>query len=373
MPPCCGGAHSENVSHLHCAVVCITELPASPAAPRVQAKRVRFSNPSVSSTTEFNPCEIPRVDLDLRKWMSSSDLRKGHKVQGACKRTPADVPLSRHNVHMSSAIARRNALELSQQCGHDLDVSLWPVFDNVIYLPVTDHRNPDTLLHVEGESPHADRLPGHCCFTTGDPGPRLQLISHAPLCELELNIDAPSTSLAPATAVASAVNAAGTSGGETVPVGPTAPTPIGKGAACPTDTSPPQSSPREPVVPTSDSVAVDPHVNIEATGISSSDEAPNGDDDDVDGDPSTGISGSDGDCVATNLNDDVEPLLAGISGSDTAFDDNDYNADSYAPSSISPESTHTSFDNIVFAMLTVFQCVTMEGWTPILYWVSFII
>ena len=29
----------------------------------------------------------------------------------------------------------------------------------------------------------------------------------------------------------------------------------------------------------------------------------------------------------------------------------------------------TSFDNIVFAMLTVFQCITMEGWTPILYWV----
>ena len=29
----------------------------------------------------------------------------------------------------------------------------------------------------------------------------------------------------------------------------------------------------------------------------------------------------------------------------------------------------TSFDNIVYAMFTVFQCVTMEGWTPILYWV----
>lgn len=29
----------------------------------------------------------------------------------------------------------------------------------------------------------------------------------------------------------------------------------------------------------------------------------------------------------------------------------------------------TSFDNIIYAMLTVFQCVTMEGWTPILYWV----
>ena len=33
----------------------------------------------------------------------------------------------------------------------------------------------------------------------------------------------------------------------------------------------------------------------------------------------------------------------------------------------------TSFDNIVFAMLTVFQCITMEGWTPILYWVCCII
>ena len=29
----------------------------------------------------------------------------------------------------------------------------------------------------------------------------------------------------------------------------------------------------------------------------------------------------------------------------------------------------TSFDNIMFAMLTVFQCITMEGWTNILYWV----
>eukprot|EP00095_Tigriopus_kingsejongensis_P005232 maker-scaffold1237_size53912-snap-gene-0.7 protein:Tk05232 transcript:maker-scaffold1237_size53912-snap-gene-0.7-mRNA-1 annotation:"hypothetical protein DAPPUDRAFT_333049" len=30
----------------------------------------------------------------------------------------------------------------------------------------------------------------------------------------------------------------------------------------------------------------------------------------------------------------------------------------------------TSFDNIGFAMLTVFQCVTMEGWTSILYWTN---
>jgi len=30
----------------------------------------------------------------------------------------------------------------------------------------------------------------------------------------------------------------------------------------------------------------------------------------------------------------------------------------------------TSFDNILVAMLTVFQCVTMEGWTTIMYWVG---
>nr|XP_018900706.1 PREDICTED: voltage-dependent calcium channel type A subunit alpha-1 [Bemisia tabaci] len=30
----------------------------------------------------------------------------------------------------------------------------------------------------------------------------------------------------------------------------------------------------------------------------------------------------------------------------------------------------TSFDNIGFAMLTVFQCITMEGWTTILYWMN---
>uniref|UniRef100_A0A3B3T7U0 Voltage-dependent L-type calcium channel subunit alpha n=1 Tax=Paramormyrops kingsleyae TaxID=1676925 RepID=A0A3B3T7U0_9TELE len=30
----------------------------------------------------------------------------------------------------------------------------------------------------------------------------------------------------------------------------------------------------------------------------------------------------------------------------------------------------THFDNLGFAMLTVFQCITMEGWTDVLYWVN---
>ncbi|XP_041974494.1 voltage-dependent calcium channel type A subunit alpha-1 isoform X5 [Aricia agestis] len=35
-----------------------------------------------------------------------------------------------------------------------------------------------------------------------------------------------------------------------------------------------------------------------------------------------------------------------------------------------PNKGITSFDNIGFAMLTVFQCITMEGWTAILYWTN---
>lgn len=35
-----------------------------------------------------------------------------------------------------------------------------------------------------------------------------------------------------------------------------------------------------------------------------------------------------------------------------------------------PNMGITSFDNIGLAMLTVFQCITMEGWTAILYWVK---
>jgi len=34
-----------------------------------------------------------------------------------------------------------------------------------------------------------------------------------------------------------------------------------------------------------------------------------------------------------------------------------------------PNNGITSFDNIGFAMLTVFQCITMEGWTTVMYYV----
>ena len=37
------------------------------------------------------------------------------------------------------------------------------------------------------------------------------------------------------------------------------------------------------------------------------------------------------------------------------------------PNWIGPFFGIINFDNIGFAMLTVFQCITMEGWTNILY------
>jgi voltage-dependent calcium channel L type alpha-1D len=35
-----------------------------------------------------------------------------------------------------------------------------------------------------------------------------------------------------------------------------------------------------------------------------------------------------------------------------------------------PNNGITNFDNFGLAMLTVFQCVTLEGWTDVLYYVS---
>ena len=36
---------------------------------------------------------------------------------------------------------------------------------------------------------------------------------------------------------------------------------------------------------------------------------------------------------------------------------------------VGPNDGISTFDNIAVAMITVFQCITMEGWTQIMYWV----
>ncbi|XP_052754604.1 LOW QUALITY PROTEIN: voltage-dependent calcium channel type A subunit alpha-1 [Galleria mellonella] len=47
-----------------------------------------------------------------------------------------------------------------------------------------------------------------------------------------------------------------------------------------------------------------------------------------------------------------------------------YNKSTCLEKWVGPNRGITSFDNIGFAMLTVFQCITMEGWTAILYWTN---
>jgi len=37
---------------------------------------------------------------------------------------------------------------------------------------------------------------------------------------------------------------------------------------------------------------------------------------------------------------------------------------------VGPNDGITNFDNFGLSMLTVFQCITLEGWTDVLYWVS---
>lgn len=36
-----------------------------------------------------------------------------------------------------------------------------------------------------------------------------------------------------------------------------------------------------------------------------------------------------------------------------------------------PSKGIINFDTFYFAVITVFQCITMEGWTDVLYYVSF--
>ena len=37
---------------------------------------------------------------------------------------------------------------------------------------------------------------------------------------------------------------------------------------------------------------------------------------------------------------------------------------------VGPNDGITNFDNFGLAMLTVFQCITLEGWTDVMYWVG---
>jgi voltage-dependent calcium channel L type alpha-1D len=71
--------------------------------------------------------------------------------------------------------------------------------------------------------------------------------------------------------------------------------------------------------------------------------------------------------VAGEIMDDARPCGDGFRCEDIPADYGNYTCDKGWEG---PNYGITNFDNIGLAMLTVFQCVTMEGWTDMLYFVS---
>lgn len=65
--------------------------------------------------------------------------------------------------------------------------------------------------------------------------------------------------------------------------------------------------------------------------------------------------------VSDEMVDDPHPCGKGYSCEDGFLCDEYWNG---------PNNGITNFDNFGLAMLTVFQCITMEGWTDVMYDVS---
>ena len=71
-------------------------------------------------------------------------------------------------------------------------------------------------------------------------------------------------------------------------------------------------------------------------------------------------------CVLDEMVDPEDPMLCG--GNYQCDEDAGHICREYW---VGPNDGITNFDNFGLSMLTVFQCVTLEGWTDVLYWVSY--
>ena len=114
---------------------------------------------------EFDPCKTTRYDLDLTKWSQCtgrlpttqrlpSNASKsttgqitgfinGHFAQG-CPSPPEFLVLSQ-------LVARRNAMELEQHLGLRTTTTSgeWPIFQNIQLLPMPNHTNIDSTIHID--------------------------------------------------------------------------------------------------------------------------------------------------------------------------------------------------------------------------------
>ncbi|XP_078270774.1 voltage-dependent L-type calcium channel subunit alpha-1D-like isoform X8 [Rhinoraja longicauda] len=71
--------------------------------------------------------------------------------------------------------------------------------------------------------------------------------------------------------------------------------------------------------------------------------------------------------INTNIISEDEPAPCAFSGNGYQCSMNGTECKGGWPG---PNGGITNFDNFAFAMLTVFQCITMEGWTDVLYWMN---
>ena len=80
-------------------------------------------NPEV---IEFDPCAVPRLDLDLSYWSVTDFSAIPSEPEEVLDKRMVDFPISVDVIRSHEAIARRNALELAQHLGYSLDVLHWP-------------------------------------------------------------------------------------------------------------------------------------------------------------------------------------------------------------------------------------------------------
>lgn len=81
-------------------------------------------------------------------------------------------------------------------------------------------------------------------------------------------------------------------------------------------------------------------------------------------------------CDVADVTISDDPLPCGDASS--AYKCDEYDVSKHKPENIictsntdwlGPNDGITNFDNIGLAMLTVFQCISLEGWTDVMYWV----
>ena len=139
-----------------CSVVSSTALAAEDDSEPLHAHRdnlVKFSDEVHEEL--FDPVH-PRSDLDLRLWRKGkfpvsqrNQVDNTYKMDKEWRKSVrAWHPCFVRGHDLACAIARRNAKELAEHLKHDVSYR-WPRVCGTVLMPVPQHRNEETQLHIE--------------------------------------------------------------------------------------------------------------------------------------------------------------------------------------------------------------------------------